>query len=74
MGRKVYQIPIVYFFTILDIEFKKIKWFFIIFAIVVGISRMYFNVHFFSDVVGGALLGYIIGDIFYNLEKKYKWF
>ncbi len=59
---------------ILDKEFKKIKIFWITFAIVVGLSRIYFNVHFFSDVIAGALLGYLLGDIFYNLEKKYKWF
>ncbi len=58
---------------ILNRKFKKIKWFWIVFAVVVGISRIYFNQHFFSDVVGGALLGYTVGDIFFSLEKKYKW-
>ena len=42
---------------IISKEFPKIKWLWISFAILVGISRIYFGLHFLSDVIGGGLLG-----------------
>ena len=47
---------------ILDKEFSKLKWFWIIFAFLVAFSRIYFEAHFLSDVVFGAFFGYFIGD------------
>lgn len=42
----------------------------IIFAVLMGISRIYFAVHFPTDVIGGFLIGSIIGIISYRLVKK----
>lgn len=36
----------------------------------VGASRVYHNVHWFSDVVLGGILGYSIGDFVVNMEHS----
>ncbi|MFH0867711.1 MAG: phosphatase PAP2 family protein [Candidatus Woesearchaeota archaeon] len=59
---------------ILDKEFFKIKWFWILFAVLVAFSRIYFGLHFLSDVVFGGFFGYFIGVFIINLEEKYKIF
>ena len=59
---------------ILDREFKKVKWFWILFAILISFSRVYVGVHYFSDIVFGAIIGYLIGFLFVYLEQKYKIF
>lgn len=59
---------------ILDREFPKLRVFWILFAFFVAVSRLYFNLHYFSDVVAGALIGYTIGLLLTNLEQKYKIF
>ncbi|MBW2976739.1 phosphatase PAP2 family protein [Candidatus Woesearchaeota archaeon] len=57
---------------ILDREFPKLKWFWIVFAVLVAFSRVYFNFHFLSDVIFGAFAGYFIGVFVIYLEEKYK--
>ncbi len=42
----------------------------IFFPIIMGISRVYFNVHYFSDVVCGWCLGAIVAIIFSEIFKK----
>ena len=42
-------------------EFPRFKYVWIIFACLVAISRAYFGLHFLSDVIAGALIGYMIG-------------
>lgn len=42
----------------------------LVFAGLVGISRMYFFVHFPSDVLFGAALGFMIGTVVCFLAKK----
>ncbi len=42
----------------------------LIFPIMMGISRIYFNVHFFSDVVCGWCLGAILAICFSEIFKK----
>ena len=59
---------------LLDKEFKTLKWFWITFAILVSISRLYVGVHFLSDVIIGGFVGYSIGLLFVYLETKYKVF
>ncbi len=41
-----------------------------IFPIIMGISRIYFNVHYFSDVICGWCLGVIIAIVFSEIFKK----
>ena len=46
----------------------------IAFAFFVGFSRVFFGFHFLSDVVFGALSGYVIGNYLLELyEKKKLW-
>jgi len=42
-------------------EFPKLKYVWIVFACLVALSRVYLGVHFFSDVLVGGIIGYLIG-------------
>jgi undecaprenyl-diphosphatase len=55
---------------ILDREFPKIKWFWIGIAILVSFSRIYLGVHYLTDVVVGALIGYTISLIVVKYRDK----
>ncbi|MEK6817523.1 MAG: phosphatase PAP2 family protein, partial [Nanoarchaeota archaeon] len=55
---------------IISKEFRKIKWIWIIFAFLVAFSRVYFGVHFLSDVIIGGVLGYLIGILVIKLVPK----
>jgi len=57
---------------ILTYQFPKLKKLWIIFAVLVAFSRIYFGVHFFSDVIAGGLIGYLIGIIILRTEKNKK--
>ena len=50
----------------------KYKLFWILFVFLVAFSRLYFGVHFLSDVVFGALFGYFVGDYLLELYEKGK--
>lgn len=60
--------------TILSSYFKKYRIAIFSLAILIGFSRMYLMVHYFSDVIGGAALGIgmaiLIKYIFKKFEKK----
>lgn len=57
---------------ILNKEFPKLKFFWILFAFFVAFSRIYLEYHFLSDVVFGAFLGYLIGVFIIYIEEKYR--
>lgn len=57
---------------LLNKEFKKFRYIWIIFACLVGFSRAYFGVHYLSDVLSGAIIGYLIGYLMVLTEEKYK--
>src|SRR3989344_5774116 len=55
---------------IISKEFPKIKWAWIIFACLVAFSRVYFGLHFLSDVIVGGILGYLIGALVIRAENN----
>jgi len=57
---------------IIDKEFPKIYLFWVIFALLIVFSRIYFGYHFVSDVIAGALIGYFSGFVFLKLWKRQK--
>lgn len=57
---------------ILSKEFPKFKYFWIIFAGLIGFSRIYFGLHFMSDVLIGGLIGYLIGMLVIRKEAENK--
>ena len=57
---------------ILDKEFPKLKYFWIAFAALVAFSRIYFGLHFLSDVIAGGLIGYLIGTLVVKFEREKK--
>lgn len=59
---------------ILSKEFPKLKYVWISFAFLVAISRVYFGVHFMSDVLIGGCIGYLIGLAILIFEDKNKFF
>lgn len=50
-------------------EFPKFKYIWIVFASLVALSRVYFGVHFFSDVFVGGIIGYLIGWLAISYKK-----
>ncbi len=57
---------------ILSKEFPRLKKFWLVLAILIGFSRVYFGLHFLSDVLTGGLIGYFIGIWIIKLEKEEK--
>lgn len=55
---------------ILSKEFPKLKNIWVIFAVLIAISRVYLGVHFMSDVLVGGLIGYFLGVLIISSEKK----
>jgi len=58
---------------ILSKQFPRLKNVWVIFAVLVAFSRLYFGVHFVSDVIIGAVIGYLIGVLVVRLEKDNHW-
>lgn len=56
---------------ILAKEFPRLRYVWIVFAGLVAFSRVYFGLHFLSDVIAGGLIGLILGWAMIKLEKKY---
>ena len=57
---------------LLSKEFPKLKYAWIGFAILIAFSRIYFGLHFLSDVILGSVIGYLIGIFVIKLEDKAK--
>jgi undecaprenyl-diphosphatase len=58
---------------VLDKEFPRFKFVWFAFACLVGFSRIYFALHFLSDVIAGAVLGYAVGILATRLEERYHY-
>lgn len=56
--------------TVIFMRYRKVGIFFLIFAVLMGLSRLYLYVHFPTDVICGALLGIIIGIASHYFEKQ----
>lgn len=48
---------------------KKISWLALVFAVLMGISRIYLGVHYASDVLGGIIVGSMAGILGYLIAK-----
>ena len=53
-------------------EYPKLLWLWLLIAILIIFSRLYLGVHYLSDLIVGAVLGYLIGSGIMLLDKKYK--
>jgi undecaprenyl-diphosphatase len=49
---------------------SKYKWLLLLYALVIGYSRIYLGVHYPSDVIGGYLLGTILALSLYYIAKS----
>jgi len=56
---------------ILDKEFKKLKYAWLVIAVIIALSRVYFGVHYMSDVIFGGIIGYVIGLGVVRIKEKY---
>lgn len=59
---------------VLDRVYPVLKKFWIIFAVLVAFSRIYFDKHYLSDVLAGSFIGFGIGMFFIWFEMKTKIF
>ena len=57
---------------LLSKKFPRFKYIWIVFAGIVAFSRVYFGLHFLSDVLVGGLIGYLLGVLVIRLEEKYN--
>lgn len=62
------------FATALLFVYKKWGIAAMIFSCFMGFSRLYFQVHFFTDVIAGMVLGILCGIIMFAIVSKIKWF
>lgn len=51
--------------------YPKLTWLWFLFAIIIAFSRLYLGMHYLSDVIFGAMLGFGIGLIVLSYFKKY---
>lgn len=52
--------------------FPKPKIIFWVIAILIGFSRIYLGVHYLSDVIAGAFIGYLFGELCLFVQEKHK--
>jgi len=58
---------------ILNKEYPKFKYIWLIFACFAAFARTYFGLHYLSDILAGAIIGYLIGLGMVKLEGKYEY-
>ena len=64
---------IIYLVNKYNLKYKKLITFSLsTFVLLVGISRIYFGVHYLTDVVGGYLLGFIVLFLIIHLFERKK--
>ncbi|MDX1373017.1 MAG: phosphatase PAP2 family protein [Nitrososphaeraceae archaeon] len=56
--------------TFLSRFYPAYKWIFFVTAFLISISRIYLGLHYPSDILGGAIIGFIIGYLFSLLSLK----
>ena len=64
-------------FSVIPVLFKsysKIKYLFLSLAILISFGRVYVGVHSLTDVLFGALIGFLVGKLFVYLEEKHNLF
>jgi membrane-associated phospholipid phosphatase len=67
------------FFGVLGFAFRRWNWSFLIIGLAIGWSRIYLNVHHFSDVIVGGVVGLFFAQITWERigpwveEKTKKW-
>jgi len=54
---------------LLDKEFKKLKYAWLVIAVMIALSRVYFGVHYMSDVIFGGVIGYIVGLVVIKVKE-----
>lgn len=57
---------------ILSKEFPRLKYVWISLAVLIAFSRIYFGLHYLSDLIAGGLIGYIIGVFVVKFEEENK--
>ncbi|MEJ2267925.1 MAG: phosphatase PAP2 family protein [Nanoarchaeota archaeon] len=55
-------------------EFPRFKFFWIFFVVLISFSRIYFGLHFLTDVIAGAVIGYLIGGFILKKEEENSFF
>lgn len=55
---------------VLSKEFPKLKYAWAVFAVLVAFSRVYFGLHFMSDIIVGGVIGYAIGYLVVTSEQR----
>jgi undecaprenyl-diphosphatase len=45
----------------------------ILLAVITSLGRLYEGVHYLSDVLAGALLGYFVTYLVFYFDKRYGW-
>lgn len=58
--------------TVISLFFKRFKIPAYAYASAIALSRLYFFVHFPTDVLGGACMGILNGHLWYNIIKEYE--
>jgi undecaprenyl-diphosphatase len=64
------------YFGVLGFAFRRWSWGFLLFGVAIGWSRIYLNVHYFSDVIVGAIVGLFFAQLTWErirpwLEKRW---